>query len=166
MAEEKIVYDIDGYDVITKALLSLLNRFPDLRGETISFSTLNENHGIAMFPSSGAVVISDVEDITAHVTQECNYPFFVVYRAAGLSANRKVNVKEWLDRLGCWLEKQPIVIDDETAEVLVAYPTLNGTRKFTEIKRTTPAYLDGINENKSEDWVIALQAQYRNEFNK
>ena len=74
MAEEKkpVKYDIDGFDVVTTALQELVNQFPDLReGEEIEFSTLNDASGKAMFPVSGAVIESEKESITGHVTQVC-----------------------------------------------------------------------------------------------
>ena len=157
MADKKkeVRYDIDGYEAVTPALRELLNRYPDLtEGKEISFSTLGEDKGIAMFPGAGAAIEKEKSDITGTVKQVCSYPFFVVYRAAGLSENRKAAVKEWLDSLGRGLEG------------LNDYPALTGNRKMLSVTRQTPAYLDNINENKSEDWVISLSLRYQNEFNK
>lgn len=167
MAEEKRVqYDIDGYDVLTTSLLELLNQFPGLDdGEKIAFSVLDEESGIGMLPISGAVIETEKEGITGHVRQVCLYPFYIVYRASGLSESRKANVKEWLDNLGKWLEKQPITMNDQKY-VLSEYPTLSGNREFLSISRQTPGYLDGTNENKSEDWVIHISARYKNEYDK
>ena len=167
MAEEKQVqYDIDGYDVLTTSLLELLNQFPGLDdGEKIAFSILDEESGIAMFPISGAVVETEKDSITGHVNQVCLYPFYIVYRASGLSEKRKANVKEWLDNLGKWLEKQPVTISNQEYAVK-EYPVLTGNREFISISRQTPGYLDGTNENKSEDWVIHISARYKNEYDK
>ena len=109
MAEEKkaVKYDIDGFDVITTALQELVNQFPELRErETkLHFSTLDDASGKAMFPVSGAVIESEKESITGHVTQVCLYPFCVICRASGTKPKRKADIKEWLDNLGKWLEK-------------------------------------------------------------
>lgn len=156
MAEkEKIKYDLDGYEAVTPALWELLNQYPRLsEGQEISFATLSEDKGIAMFPEAGAAIEREKEDITGTVTQVCLYPFFVVYRASGLNENRRANVKEWLDGLGKWLEG------------LRKYPTLTENRKMLSVTRQTPAALDNINENKAEDWVISLSLRYQNKFEK
>ncbi len=168
MAEEKkaVKYDIDGFDVITTALQELVNQFPELReGEEIEFSTLGDASGKAMFPVSGAVIESEKESITGHVTQVCLYPFCVIYRASGTKPKRKADIKEWLDNLGKWLEKQTITINNNTYK-LEEYPVLTGNRKFLTIDRQTPAYLDSTNENKSENWAINISARYQNDFDR
>lgn len=167
MAEDKQVkYDIDGFDVVTVAIRELINQFPALSdGDEITFSTLDDTSGKAMFPISGAVIESEREGITGHVTQVCLYPFTVIYRASGTSQNRKANIKEWLDNLGKWLEKQSITIKDTTYK-LDEYPTLTGNRKFLSIDRQTPGYLNNVNENKSEDWAISISARYQNDFDR
>lgn len=165
MAEKKqVVYDLDGYEVITSGLLSLLNQFPGLQeGDEIAFSMLGEDGGKAIFPASGAVIERERISVTGKVRQICAYPFHLVYRASGLSESRKAQVKEWLDNVGRWLEGQKVTIDGEEYE-LDKYPTLTGNRKFTAIRRLSPAYLSGKNENKSENWVIYLNARYENVF--
>ena len=80
MADE-IVYDVDGYDEVTKALLALINNYPALgANERIEFATLGEKSGKAMFPISGAMIQTETEDITGHVTQDCLYPFYHPYQ--------------------------------------------------------------------------------------
>lgn len=167
MAEEKqIRYDVDGFDIITTAIRELINQFPGLQsGDEITFSVLGEDSGKAMFPVSGAVIETEKEGITGHINQVCLYPFYVIYRAGGLSENRKAAVKEWLDNLGKWIERQEITIDEVTYR-LEEYPPLTGNRKFLSIVRQTPGYLDTINENNSENWAIYITARYRNEFDR
>lgn len=126
-----IRYDVDGYDIVTNALKDLLNSFPGLlEGENIKFSTLEEDSGISFYPISGAVIATETTSITGKVNQVCNYPFYVVYRTAADSQNSKIDIKEFLDKLGKWLEKQPVAIDGETQK-LSAYPQSDsdGTRK-------------------------------------
>lgn len=165
MADE-LRYDVESHDIVTNALRELLNAYPGLvLGEEITFSTLSSEGGIAMFPISGAVIQSENEDVTGHVIQTCLYPFSVIYRAAGLSENRKAKVKEWLDNLGRWLEKQNITLNGTEYE-LKEYPTLTGDREFLYIQRTSPSTLIETNTDKIEDWGITIQAQYRNEFEK
>lgn len=168
MAEEqkKIRYDFDGHEIVTAALRELVNRYPGVPpDEEIAFSTLGEDSGKAMFPISGAIIETEKESITGHVTQVCLYPFYVIYRAAGLSEDRKAAVKEWLDNLGRWLEKQPVKVDG-SEYVLEGYPELTGNRKFLSVARQSPGYLDNVNDNQSEDWAISISARYQNEFDR
>lgn len=166
MEEKKVRYDIDGAEEITGMLRTLLNQFPGLvPGEEILFSTLGEDSGISMFPISGAVIETEKPDITGHVTQVCQYPFYLIYRAAGLSEDRKASLKEWMDSLGKWLERQPVIIDG-TTHTLPQYPALTGSRKILSIDRQSPAYLDSVNENNSENWAVYLTVRYQNEFDR
>lgn len=167
MAKDKIVkYDLDGYNALTSALRELLNQFPGLKsGEEIAFSELQEDTGIAMFPTSGAIVETEKTTITGKVTEVCLYPFFVVYRASGLSENRKAKVKEWLDTLGRWLEQKEVVIDDVRYK-LEDLPPLTEGRVFLSINRQSPAYMDNTSEDKTEDWVVSISARYQYEYKK
>lgn len=165
MAEKQITYDVDGYDVITDALLTLINQYPALDGDVIKFSTLGNDSGKAMFPVSGAVVESEKENIIGHVTQVCLYPFYIIYRESGLTEESRAKVKEWLDNLGKWLEKREISISDKKYQ-LTEYPTLTGERKFLKISRQTPSYLADATENMAEDWAISITAQYQYEYDK
>lgn len=160
MAEKKIKYDVEGYDVLTSALLKLLNSYPG-KEEGVGFSTLSEDGGIAMFPVSGAVVETETEDVVGNINQVCLYPFFVIYRASGLSENSKVAAKEWLDNLGAWLEKQPVTINGSEYG-LDEYPPLTKGRKILSVERQSPGYLDKTNENGAEDWAIYISARYEN----
>lgn len=157
-------YDVDGYDIVTTAIGDLLNDFPILEDEEeIKFSTLDEVSGIAFYPSSGAVISSEVRSVTGKVNQLCNYPFFVVYRTSINNSDSKVDVKEFLDNLGKWLEQQVIVVGDESYE-LTDYPELTEGREIEEIQRQSPAYLSAVNDNNVQDWIISLNLEYRNIF--
>lgn len=150
-------------DIITEKLMTLVNEYPRLEaGETIEFSVLDEDGGIAFFPTSGAAVERSVRDVLGHTEQIITYPFIVIYRANGLSEGNKVDVKEWLDDLGRWLEKQPITVGETT--YTITYPTLDANRRFTTIQRSAPSSLNSINDNQTEDWAISIIARYSNEF--
>lgn len=167
MTEQKQVkYDIDGYEAVTSALRELLNQYPALgNSDEISFAALEEDHGKAMFPISGAVIETEKRSVTGKITEVCLYPFYVIYRAAGLSENRKASVKEWLDNLGKWLEQKKVVINGMQYQ-LMEYPPLTGGREFLSINRQTPAYLDTVNENQSENWAIYISARYQYTYKK
>lgn len=166
MADNTVVYDIDGYEMLTNAILALINQYPGLaEGDYFSFSTLGEEKGKAMFADSGGVVRSERVSIIEHVTQTCQYPFSVIYRAGGLNEKRRIIVKEWMDNFGKWLEKQPVVIN-ETEYKLDKYPTIKNGRDIKSISRTTPAVLYNLSTNNIEDWMISLQVIYEYEFDK
>lgn len=164
--KKQVRYDLDGFDIVTTAIRTLINQYPGLSpGDEIAFSTLDESSGKAMFPISGSVIETEKEDVTGHVNQVCLYPFYVIYRAGGLNENRKATVKEWLDDLGKWLELQEITVNGEKRK-LAGYPELTGSRKILSISRQTPGYLDSVNDNKSENWAIYISARYQNEFDR
>lgn len=92
MATQKMV-DVDGAEAVSKVLLALLKTFPGLENDkTIKFSTLSETSGIGFYPTSGAALLSDKEDITGHVKQVCLYPFSVIYRAAPKTELQKIRI--------------------------------------------------------------------------
>ena len=166
MAKDSIVYDVDSYDIITTAIKELLNKYPGLsEDDEIAFSVIAEEDGKAFFPTSGAVVLNEIRDITGHIEQTCLYPFIVMFKASGLSETGKANAKEWLDNLGKWLERQLIMVNGVQYQ-LTKYPTLTGNRELMEIKRTTPSYLLENSTDRVDSWAINITAQYRNEYDK
>lgn len=166
MADKEVKYDVDGYEALTTAIRTLLNQYPGLSdGDEIAFAVLSDDGGKAMFPVSGAIIETEKTSVTGRVTQVCLYPFYVLYRASGLSESRKAAVTEWLNDLGRWLEKQAITVNGENYTI-ADYPELTGNRTILEIERTTPAYLDSTETNKAENWAIALSVRYRNVFQK
>lgn len=164
MANE-VRFDLDNYEYISKALWDLVNSYPDLGSDAITFAEIGEDEGNAFIPTSGAVIISEINDVTGHTTQDCIYPFTILSKAGGLSQALKVNTKEWLDNLGRWLERQPIVVDGTTYQ-LESYPSLTGNREIRKIERVQPSYLSEVGEDNVETWAISLQATYRVEFNR
>lgn len=163
----KATIDIDGSEAVSKVLLELLNTFPGRsEKQRILFSTLSESSGIGFFPTTGAALQSDKEDVAGHVTQVCLYPFSVVYRAAPKSETQRMRIKEYLDTLGKWLERQPVTLDGKEYR-LEAYPALAlGNRVIQSIRRTSPAYPNAAYQDGVEDWIIAAQLNYKNEFDR
>lgn len=169
MSEESkkpVKYDVDGYEAVTDALVSLLNSFPGLEeDEKIRFSTLEEESGIAFYPVTGAVIALEKKSVTGKVNQLCNYPFYVIYRSSVDSPKIKASIKEFLDALGKWLEQQTVVINGEQVK-LEEYPVLTEERKIEEIIRLTPAHLDNVSDGNVQDWAISISLKYRNIFYK
>ena len=163
-SKKTVKYDVDGYDIVTNALKDLLNEYPGLEtGEVFKFSTLKEDDGMAFYPVSGAVIAQEKKSVTGKVNQLCNYPFYIVYRTSRDSPNTKADIKEFLDSVGRWLERQMVVVDGEKHK-LASYPTLTEERKIEEITRITPSYLDKTYDNNVQDWVISMSLKYRNIF--
>lgn len=166
--QEEIKYppDLEGFPKVTDALMETINTFPGLEeGEEFVFSQMPENAGLSVIASSGSFIIEEHESITGHVWQMCAYPFMVVSRASGLSSKRKISLKEWMDTLAEWLCRKTVTIKGEEFK-LKKWPALTDDRKIEKIVRQTPAYLGGINEDKSENWVMDMVIQYRNEFDR
>lgn len=163
----RALIDVDGTDAVSKVILTLLNEFPGLnQSQHILFATVDEASGIGFYPTSGAAYLRDTESITGHVTQACLYPFSVVYRAAPKSEKQRMRIKEFLDTLGKWLEKQPVTIGDTTYQ-LDAYPALSsGNRVIKSISRSTPAFLNAAYQDAVEDWAISIRLIYENEFDR
>lgn len=161
---EKLTFDVEGQEVITTALVDLLNSYPGLNGDVIAYATLGEK-GKAIFPTSGSAIRMQEEDVTGHVEQTCEYPFILIYRASGLTETRKERAKEWLDNVGRWLERQEVIIGGETYK-LTEYPKLTRGRRFESVRRSTTAFLDSTNENGAENWAVNITATYVNEFDK
>lgn len=168
MAENQTIqYDVDGSDAVTTVLLDLLNQYPALGDDTITFATLSANRGKAMYPLNGAVIESTITDIWGETEQTCVYPFIVIYRTGNLTESRRTAVKEWLDNIGRWLERQEVVLNiggQAQTFHLTSYPAIGGNRELTAIQRTAPSYLNAENDNGTEDWAIAISAKYLNRY--
>jgi hypothetical protein len=144
----------------------LLNTFPGLGGRKIEFSTLSETSGIGFFPTSGAAILSDREDVTGHVDQVCLYPFTLVYRFAPKTETARLKIKEFLDTIGKWMEQQPINISGKAYQ-LSQYPALSTqSRAIKSIRRTNPGHLDTTYQDGIEDWSLAASLKYENHFDK
>ncbi len=162
------IVDVEGTEAVSKVLLSLLNTFTQISecGQQVLFATLSDTFGIGFFPTTGAAFLRDTEDITGHVKQVCLYPFSIIYRAAPKSEAQRLRIKEFLDTLGKWLERQPVRLSG-TEYQLTEYPELSsGNRIITLISRSSPAYLNAAYQGGIEDWVISLRLTYENEFDR
>lgn len=166
MADERkpIGKDATGYEVITEAMKDLLNQFPGLLpGEEVKYEELGEDSGIAFSNDAGALVYTEREDVIGGIHQTCQYPFFVVYRAASSAKERqKMSIQEFLDAFGKWLCREPTVIEDETYK-LDGYPKLAGTRQIKKITRDN-SYGTEPQTNGVQDWLLPVVVQYTNDI--
>ena len=153
--------DVSGFSILTNAVLELLSRFPGLNGREILFEELGES-GIAFSADNGALILSERRSITDHVTQTCQYPFYIVYRTASTKEFQKLQVQAFFDAIGKWLCKEPLDVDGETVR-LSTYPELSDGRKITRITRSNSYGLEP-NEDGVQDWLMPVTVQYTNEF--
>ncbi len=155
-------YDLDGEALMTQVLCDLVNRYPGLPdGEKITFATLPTTGGLSLYPGTGAAIESERTSVTGRVRQTCQYPFFIGWRAAAPREQQRVAMKEWLDQLGRWLERQPVIIDGETQQ-LETYPPVAAGRQITAISRQIAGYLDERDDHQVETWAISLICKYEN----
>lgn len=154
--------DVTGYEIMTNAVLNLLSQFPGLNGREILFEELGEESGIAFSANNGALVMSERRSITDYVVQNCQYPFFVVYRTASTQEYEKLRVQAFFDALGKWLCKEPAVIGGETVR-LSKYPELSDGRKITRITRSNSYGLEP-SDSGVQDWLLPVTVEYTNEF--
>lgn len=162
MENKPIKMDSGGLDSLKPAVLELLNQYPALNGRTITFSGLESDSGISIEPESGALVFSEIKNILGGVKQECQFPFFVVYRTGATSDYQKMSVNEFLDDLGAWVCRETVNIGG-TEYKLEEYPALTGGRKITGVTRFNSYALEP-NSNNTQDWVLPLTVSYKHEF--
>lgn len=162
MSEQRIIgYDVTGYEILTNAVLALLSEFPGLNGREILFEELGES-GIAFSADNGALIITERRSITDHVTQTCQFPFFIVYRTTSTKEFQKLQVQSFFDSIGKWICKEPVEINGEQVR-LKNYPQLSDGRKITKVTRSNSYGLEP-NEDGVQDWLMPVTVEYTNEF--
>lgn len=154
--------DVSGFSILTNAVLELLAQFPGLNGRVILFEELGTESGLAFTADNGALILSEKRSITDHVTQNCQYPFYIVYRTASTKEFQKLQVQAFFDAIGKWLCKEPVDVNGETVR-LSTYPKLSDERKITRITRSNSYGLEP-NEDGVQDWLLPVVVQYTNEF--
>lgn len=148
---------------MTKAIDELINQFPGwAEEEEVVFSFISDDSGVAWYPVSGAVIEREKKTIIGEVRQTCQYPFYVLYRTTTSSERLRISVKEKLDKLGEWLERQTTTISGKNYK-LEEYPEIGG-RKIKSIRRTTPSYNAGNYDNGICEWVVYITVQYENNY--
>lgn len=159
MAEIKpISMDNAGFPVLREALLSMLNQFPGLDGDKITYQELSDSYGICMAPDSSPVVITSQTDIVGGVHRTCQFAFLVVYRTDTSDESQKLYVSKFLDDLAAWVCQEPV--DDYSVAV---YPDLTGGRTITGATRSN-VYAFEENENKTQDWAVSISVNYTHDY--
>lgn len=163
MNESKpIGYDVSGYKILTDAVLDLLADFPGLNGREILFEELGKESGISFSADNGALVISERRSITDHVTQQCQFPIYIIYRTASTKEFQKLQVQAFFDAIGKWICKEPVDIGGEITQ-LIEYPALTEGRRITRVTRSNSYGLEPY-EDGVQDWLMPVTVQYTNEF--
>lgn len=154
--------DIGGFEEITQAVKVLLNQFPGLdEDEEVNFETFEDGNNLIFSNDSGALVYNEKEDVTGGVSQECRYPFYLVYRRTLTTERGKLIAYQFLDTFGKWLCKEPTVYEHTNPPA--EYPKLSGGRKITRIRRNL-IYGQDPAEDGTQDWVLPVIVEYTNEF--
>lgn len=157
----KQIVDIETDTLLSQVLVDLVNEFPSPM--VVTFNNLNDREGIAIFPQGSTFLLNEVISITDYVRQECFYSFNIIYRISPRKDGQKMRVKEYLDMLGSYLEKQAVTIDD-TVYKIDEYPELSAGKKILSITRSSQAYLASQYEDGVEDWLVGFNLVYKNEF--
>ena len=155
--------DTTGFELLTNAIRDLLNEYPGLDdNRVILFEELEPEFGIAFSADNGSLIMSENISVTDHVTQQCQYPFFVIYRTSAKMENQKISVQSFLDNLGEWLSKEVVVINGNEYR-LNEYPKLTGDRKITKITRMNSYGLEP-NTDGVQDWLLPVTVENTKEY--
>lgn len=150
--------DNSGFPVLREALLSLLNQFPGLDDNKITYQELEDSYGICMAPESGPVVLTSRTDIVGGVHRSCQFSFLVIYRTDTSDEAQKLYVSKFLDGLAAWVCREPAEDYDRAT-----YPALTGGRTITGATRSN-VYAFVENENKSQDWAVSITVDYTHDY--
>ena len=145
-----------GERFVREAVLDLLNSFPG-NPSKIRYGVLDADGGISMEVDMGAVVVSEKNDIIGNVHQKCQYPFIVVVRGDASGEWQKIDISDYLEKLGSWLCREP------ESDTVATYPALTGGRKITDIERSN-VYALVPNENQTQDWCLPVTVNYTHDY--
>lgn len=161
---EPIGTDADGYEVITDAVKMILNQFPGLNSDDdVKFEELSGDYGISFSNNSGALVYNEKRTITGMIHQECQYPFFLIYRTRSDRERLKLVAQQFLDVYGKWLCQEPTIYEHNQPPL--EYPKLTGGRKITGVSRDN-IYSQDPQNNGVQDWVLPVTVEYTSKFRK
>ncbi len=154
--------DGDGNETLAHAVGEMLNQFGALYGREISYEELAQESGIAYSSDNGALVYSEQENILGGYTQECQYPFYIVYRLNSTAEWQNLAAAQFMDNIGKWICGEPVTINgEETA--LEHFPALSGNRVIKRIVRQNYYALEP-NASGVQDWLLPVTVQYTNEI--
>ena len=139
--------DATGYEILTEAMKALLNQYPGLeKSERIKYEEL----------------ATEKEDVCGTMHQVCQYPFLVVYRTASGRERQKLSIQKFLDNLGKWICREPVIINGSETR-LSAFPELSQGRKIKRITRDN-SYGTEPQESGVQDWLLPITVKYEYEW--
>lgn len=140
--------DIAEQDILSKALLLMINQFPDMpENVAASYQYIDDDNSLGVFSMKGAVKLTEYLCMPDEEKFDGQFPFFILFRCKPSNTMQRINKQDFLDKLGEWLEKQE-------------YPPLSGGRTITEIARTTTTSLAGRFENGMEEYQCNFNLIY------
>lgn len=145
-----------GGRFVRDAVIKLLNQYPG-NPSTIRYGVLDEDGGISMEADMGAVVLFESKDIVGGIHKRCQYPFIVVVRGDASGEWQKLDISDYLEKLGSWLCREP------DSDAVATYPALTGGRKITGIERSN-IYALVPNENQTQDWCLPVTVNYTHDY--
>lgn len=148
MEKEFEILSIEEQKLISRALLEVVNRFPELKeGMTASYQFLSDKDPLAVFSMQGAVKLEEYLCLPGDESFDGQFPFFIRYRSKPSNTPQRMARQAFLDNLGEWLERQE-------------YPPLTNGRTITEIKRTSTTFQAERLENGMEDYQLNFNLIY------
>lgn len=145
---QKEPLSIAEQSIISKAVLELVNCFPDMpKGVKVEYQYISDSAPIAVFSMQGAVKMEEYLGFPGEEKFDGQFPFFMLFRCKPTSTQQRIQKQNFLDKLGEWLEKQE-------------YPSMTGNRTITEIKRTSTTFLSGREENGTEEYQCNFNLIY------
>lgn len=150
--------DYASFPILREALLELLNQFPGLDGDVITYQDLGESSGVCLAPENSPVVLTEREDIIGNVYRTCQFSFLIIYRTDTSDEYQKLRISKFLEDLAAWVCKDPV-----ESYAPAVYPELTGGRSITGATRSN-VYAYEENENKSQDWGVSITMTYTHDF--
>lgn len=158
-----LTLDGEGYEVVAKAVMALMDEYSAIAGDTIVFEALEDGKsGVGISADSSALVISETHDVLGGYSQRCQFVFFVVYRSASTTEREKLRAATFLDRIGKWLCGERVEYGGEDI-TLEEFPKLADGRKITRITRQN-YYGTAPDDNGVQDWLLPVTVEYTNEI--
>ena len=193
MATERPI-DVTGSDIVSTALMELLNSYPGLRRYQSS-GTYTDDGAVLVDTASGMGYDNTALQPDRHIRfstldDKSGIGFFplsgavLVFNAKSITGhvrqrcNYPFNIvyraapKSEVQKLAIkeWLDVLGRWLEQQTVtifgqpEKLESYPLLDPGRIITGIQRSTPGHLSAAYQDGTEDWVITMTLTYKYEF--
>lgn len=148
MEQEKEQLSISEQSIISKAVLLLINQFPEMpKHVKAGYQYISDSEPIGVFSMQGAVKLTEYLCMPDEESFDAQFPFFIRYRCKPTNTIQRISKQDFLDRMGEWVEQQ-------------TYPALTDNRKITEIKRTSTTFLYARYEDGSEEYQCNFNLLY------